>query len=309
MKTISIVLPCYNEEGNVEEIYNQINKVFNNLPEYNYEFIFIDNNSIDKTLPILKNIAEHDNKVKIIINSRNFGPFRSPYYGFLQGKGDAVIVLCADLQDPPELIYDLVKKWEDGYKIVLAVKEKSEESIIMQVIRKIYYRFIRKIANIELIENYSGYGLFDKQIMDILNEIQDPYPYLRGLICEVGFDKAIVKYTRRARINGISGHSLYMLYDYAMTGITNYSKVILRFATLLGFIFSIATIIVAITYVIHKIVFWNGFHFGMTPVFIGLFFFLSLILFFIGLLGEYIMTLYPHIIKRPLVIEKERINF
>jgi glycosyltransferase involved in cell wall biosynthesis len=309
MKTISIIIPCYNEEVNVEEVYTQIKQIFKKLPEYNYEYIFIDNSSTDNTLPILRNLAQLDKKVKIIVNSRNFGSLKSPYYGFLQGMGDAVVVLCADLQDPPELIVDFVKKWEEGYKIVFGVREKNEEFFLMELIRKVFYRFIKKVANIELIENFSGHGLFDRQIMDIFREINDPYPYIRGLMCEVGFEKAIVKYTRRARKKGVSGHSLYMLYDYAMTGITNYSKIPIRIATFLGFLSSVFCLIAAFIYIICKIIFWTSFSFDLMAVIIGLFLFLSVQLFFTGLLGEYILTIYPHIIKRPLVIEKERINF
>ncbi len=309
MKTISIVIPCYNEEENVKEVYKQVKQVFEKLSEYNYEYIFIDNCSRDNTLSILKNLAQQDKKVKIIVNSRNFGPFKSPYYGFLQAKGDAVIGITADLQEPPSLIYDFVKKWEEGYKIVFGVREKSEEFLLMEIIRKSFHFFIKRIADIDLIENFSGNGLFDKEIMDIFREINDPYPYLRGLMCEVGFEKAIVKYTRRARKKGVSAHTLYMLYDYAMTGITNYTKIPLRVASFLGFVFSISSFIVAFAYIIHKIIFWNGFSFGIIPVVIGLFLFLSIQLFFIGILGEYLMTIYPHVIKRPLVIEEERINF
>jgi len=309
MKTISIVIPCYNEEGNVEELYNQINKVFNDLSEYNYEYIFIDNSSSDNTLTILKNLAQQDKKVRIIVNSRNFGPFRSGYYGFLQGGGDAVVLLCADLQDPPSLIYDFIKKWEEGHKIVLGIKDKSEEPLLIHMIRKVYYRFIKKIADIDLIEDYSGYGLFDKDIMNIFREINDPYPYFRGLVCEVGFKKAIVKYTRHARKKGGSNINLYSLYDHAMTGITNYSKIPSRVATFLGFLLSVLSLLVAFIYFIYKLIFWTGFSFGMAPVIIGLFLFLSVQLFFIGILGEYMTTILTQVIKRPLVIEKERINF
>lgn len=310
-KFITVVTPCYNEENNVEELYNQIKAIFENLDSYNYEHIFIDNSSKDKTVQILKEIAAKDKNVKIIVNSRNFGQIRSPYHAMLQGKGDAVITIVSDLQDPPVLIYDFIKKWEEGYKIVVGVKTKSEETPLMFLIRKLYYFIIRKLSdsNVDLIKNYSGFGLYDRQIIEIIREINDPLPYLRGLISDIGFEKAIIEYTQPTRKRGISANNFYSLYDYAMIGITSYSKVPLRIATMLGFGLSMLSILVAFGYFVAKLVFWDSFSMGIAPMIIGLFFFTSVQLFFTGILGEYIGAIYTKVEKRPLVVEKERINF
>ncbi len=309
MPLVSIVTPCYNEEENVEEVYLRIKKVFESLDGYQYEHIFIDNASTDATVETLKNIARNDKNIKIIVNSRNFGYIRSPYYGLLQAGGDAVIYLVADLQDPPEMVPDLIRKWEEGYKIVLGVKTQSEESATMFAIRKMYYNLIGRLSEIELTKNNTGFGLYDKKIIEVLHEIGDPYPYLRGLISEIGFDKAIIEYTQPTRRKGLTKSNFYKLYDLAMLGITNHSKVPLRLATMLGFLLSAVSLVVAVGYLVAKLVFWNWFSMGMAPVVIGLFFFSSVQLFFIGIIGEYIGSIHTQVQNRPLVIEKERINF
>jgi len=309
MKLISIVTPCYNEEENVEELYQQVKNVFNGLKDYTYEHIFIDNASTDKTLEILKRIAHQDKNVKIIVNSRNFGHLRSPFYAMLQAKGDAVIPLSADLQDPPSLIPEFIKKWEEGFKIVVAVKKESQESRIMFNLRKLYYNLISKLSEVELIKNFSGFGLYDRKIIEILRNLNDPYPYFRGLIAEIGFEKAIIEYVQLKRKKGKTKNNFYTLYDLAMLGLTSYSKVPLRVATLCGFIMSIVSLLVALGYFIYKILFWQRFSLGIAPLIIGLFFFSSVQLFFLGLLGEYIGAIYTQVLNRPLVIEKERINF
>lgn len=309
MPLVSIVTPCFNEEGNVEEVYLRIKKVFESEEGYRYEHIFIDNASTDATVAILKNLAKTDNNVKIIVNSRNFGYIRSPYYGLLQAEGDAVIYLVSDLQDPPEMVPDLIRKWEEGFKIVLGVKTDSEESPAMFAIRKMYYNLIGKLSEIELVKNNTGFGLYDKRIIEVLREIDDPYPYLRGLISEIGFDKALIEYTQPIRKRGITKSNFYKLYDLAMLGITNHSKVPLRLATMLGFLLSVVSLVVAIGYFVAKLVFWDWFTMGMAPVVIGLFFFSSVQMFFIGIIGEYIGSIHTQVLKRPLAIEKERINF
>lgn len=309
MPLISIVTPCFNEEDNVQEVYRRVKEIFSSLGGYQYEHIFIDNASTDKTVEILKTIASDDRNVKIIVNSRNFGYIRSPYYGLLQAHGDAVIYLVSDLQDPPEMVRDFIRKWEAGYKIVLGVKTRSEESAVMFAIRKMFYSFIGRVSEIKLTKNNTGFGLYDKRIIEILREINDPYPYFRGLISEIGFDNAIVEYTQPERKRGITKSNFYKLYDLAMLGITNHSKVPLRLATMLGFLLSALSLLVAMGYFIAKLVLWNWFSMGMAPLVIGLFFFASVQLFFIGIIGEYVGSIHTQVLKRPLVIERERVNF
>jgi glycosyltransferase involved in cell wall biosynthesis len=309
MKLISVVTPCYNEEENIQEIYGRVKNVFEALDGYVYEHIFIDNASKDRTVDILKNIAMHDKRVKIIVNARNFGHIRSPYHALLQAKGDAVISIVADFQDPPEMITDFIKKWEDGYKIVIGVKEKSEESPIFFSIRKLYYNVIGKLSEINLIKNFTGFGLYDQKVIEILRQIDDPYPYFRGLICDIGYERAEIPYVQPARRRGFTKNNFYTLYDMAMLGITNHSKVPLRLATMTGFAAAFFSLLVAFGYLLYKLIFWNSFTVGIAPLVIGLFFFGAVQLFFIGIIGEYIGSIHTQVLKRPLVVEKERINF
>jgi glycosyltransferase involved in cell wall biosynthesis len=309
MKTISIVTPCYNEEGNVKEVYAQVKAVIEQLGNYTYEHIFIDNASKDNTLQLLKELASADPNVKIIANSRNFGHIRSPYHALLQASGDAVILLVADLQDPPNMIKDFVRKWEEGFKVVLGVKTESEESFLMFSVRKMYYNFINRVSEIELTKNNTGFGLYDKQIIQILRDIDDPYPYFRGLISDIGFPSYKIEYLQPQRKRGITKNNFYTLYDIAMLGITNHSKIPLRLAAMLGFAMSALSFMVAILYLLAKLIFWNYFTVGLAPLVIGLFFFSSVQLFFIGIIGEYIGSIHTQVLKRPLVVEKERINF
>jgi glycosyltransferase involved in cell wall biosynthesis len=309
MKSISIVTPCYNEEGNVKELYSQVKAVIAQLGSYNYEHIFIDNASTDRTLELLKELASVDPNVKVIANARNFGHIRSPYHALLQASGDAVILLVADLQDPPNMIIDFVRKWEEGFKVVLGVKTESEESMLMFSIRKMYYNFINRVSEIELTKNNTGFGLYDKKIIQILRDIDDPYPYFRGLISDIGFPSFKIEYIQPTRKRGITKNNFYTLYDIAMLGITNHSKIPLRLAAMLGFAMSAISFIVAILYLLAKIIFWNYFSVGLAPLVIGLFFFSSVQLFFIGIIGEYIGSIHTQVLKRPLVVEKERINF
>lgn len=309
MKLISIVTPCYNEEDNVNEVYEKVKQVFERLSDYQYEHIFIDNASTDRTVELLKSLARKDDNVKIIVNARNFGHIRSPYHAMLDARGDAVISIVADLQDPPDMIADFIAKWEEGYKIVVGVKKESQESRLMFAIRKLYYNLIGKLSEIELIKNFTGFGLYDKKVIEILREIDDPYPYFRGLISYIGFDIYKVEYTQPTRKRGITKNNFYSLYDMAMLGITNHSKVPLRIATMTGFALGTLSLVVALVYLILKLIFWNQFQAGSAPIVIGLFFFSSVQLFFIGIVGEYVGSIQTQVMKRPLVIEKERINF
>jgi polyisoprenyl-phosphate glycosyltransferase len=310
MKLISIVTPCYNEEGNVEEVYKQVKEVFLSIKKkYKYEHIFIDNASTDSTVSILKKIAANDKNLKIIINSRNFGHIRSPYYGMLQAKGDAVILIVSDLQDPIILINDFLKEWETGFKIVVGVKNQSEESPIFFFIRKMYYNLIGRLSDVKLIKNFTGFGLYDKKIIQILRKIDDPYPYLRGLISDIGFEVKKIPYIQPIRTRGFTKNNFYTLYDIGMLGITNHSKVPLRLATFAGFFFSAFSLLIALIHLILKLVLWDSYILGFSSLAIGIFFFLSVQLFFIGIIGEYIGSIHTQVLNRPIVIEEERINF
>lgn len=310
-KKISIVTACYNEEENVKDLYLKIKEIFASLDNYTYEHLFIDNCSEDKTVEILKELAREDKNIKIIVNARNFGHVRSPSHGLFQAQGDAVISICADFQDPPDMIRDFIKKWEEGYKMVLGIKKQSKENCLMFNVRKFYYELITKLTDtdIKMVKNFTGFGLYDRQVMDILKGMNDPYPYFRGLIAEIGFDKAFIEYEQPRREKGITKNNFYTLYDMAMLGITSYSKVPLRLATFMGFTLSMVNLIVAIVYLILKLLFWYELTVGVAPIVIGLFFFASVQLFFIGIIGEYIGSIHTQVLKRPLVVEKERINF
>ena len=309
MKLISVVTACFNEEENIEALCERIRAVFAALPQYRYEHIIIDNCSTDRSVEKAKAIASSDRNVKLIVNARNFGHIRSPYYALLQARGDAVIAMAADLQDPPEMIRDFLEKWESGYKVVVGVKTKSRESLPMWLVRRMYYRVIFKIADVKLIENFTGFGLYDRHMIEIVRELDDPYPYFRGLIAEIGFEVARVPYTQPQRVRGITKSNFYTLYDLAMLGITSHSKVPIRLATMGGFALSLVSMLISAVYLVLKLLFWEQFGFGLAPVLIGLFFFSSVQLFFIGLLGEYVASIHTHVMKRPLVVEKERVNF
>ncbi len=309
MKKISVVSPCYNEEGNVEELYLETRAVFESLPEYDYEHIFVDNDSTDQTVKVLKNIALKDTRVKIIVNARNFGAIRSTYYGLLQAYGDAVVLQFSDLQDPPALISDFIREWEKGYKVVKGIKTSSEESSLFYLIRTLYYSFIAKVAEVKLTGHFTGFGLYDQEVIEILRKLDDPYPYLRGIISELGIKSSEVSYRQKQRKRGISSTNIYRLYDYAMLGITSHSKVPLRLATMLGFALSLLSLVVALGYLIAKLLFWDYFPLGTAPIMVGLFLLASVQLFFIGIIGEYIGLMHMRILKRPLVVERERINF
>lgn len=308
-KLISIVTPCYNEELNVEENHRQVVELFAILPQYDFEHIFIDNASKDATVAVLKKMAVNDRRVKIIVNARNFGHIRSPYHAMLQAEGDAIVLLFADLQDPPALIKDFIKKWEEGFKVVIGVKTQSQEAVWMFLVRKMYYNLIKRFAEIEQIKNFNGFGLYDKKFIDALREIDDPYPYFRGLIGEVGFERAELEYTQAERKRGKSSNNFYTLYDIAMLGFVNHSKIPLRLASFLGFGMSVVSFFIAFIYLIYKLLYWNRFEAGLAPLTIGIFFFGSVQLFFIGILGEYIGAIYTQVKHRPLVVEKERVNF
>ena len=308
-KLISVMMPCYNEAENVEQAYREVRRIFEKLPQYEYEHIFIDNASTDQTVDILKRLAAEDRRLKIIVNTRNFGHIRSPYHGILQASGAAVICLASDLQEPPSLIPEFLEWWEQGFKMVRGVKSQSEESALMFAIRKMYYNFVNRVSDIKLLKNSTGFGLYDRCVIEELRKIDDPYPYFRGLVSDIGFPSHEIEYTQPMRKRGISKNNFYTLYDIAMLGITNHSKVPLRLATMLGFAMAIASFLIAMGYLVAKLIFWDQFSLGTAPLIIGLFFLGSVQLFFIGIIGEYIGAIYTQVQKRPLVVEKERINF
>lgn len=308
MKKISVITPCYNEDENLEELYQRICAVMETL-HYDYEHILIDNASTDRTVEIVRKLTAKDKRVKAILNTRNFGHIRSPYHALLQTTGEAVVCMASDLQDPPERIPEFIKKWEEGYKVVIGVKTRSEESGLFYFLRTAYYRILRKLSDVPLIENFTGYGLYDRQVVNALRDLNDPYPYFRGLIADLGFERAEVEFHQPRRKRGISKNNFYTLYDLAMLGLTGYTKVPLRLATMLGFFAAGLSFIVGLVYLVYKLLFWQQFTLGSAPIVIGLFFLGSIQLFFLGIVGEYMGAIYTQIIKRPLVIEKERINF
>lgn len=308
-RLISVVTPCYNEEGNAREMYEAIKAIFAARPQYRYEHIFIDNGSKDGTARILRQLAASDPNVKVILNTRNFGHVRSGYYALLQARGDAVIALACDFQDPPELIPEFLDTWEAGSKVVLGVKESADESGLFYAIRERYYRTLASISDIELVKQSTGFGCFDQVVIEALRRIDDPYPYFRGLIAEIGFEPAIVPYRQPARQRGISSQNFYTLYDLAFLGVVNHSKVPLRLATMSGFALAAISLLVALGYLIAKLLFWNQFSLGIAPILIGFFFLTSVQLFFIGIVGEYIGSIYTQVRRHPHVFEKERINF
>ena len=310
MKKISIVTPCYNEEENVEELYRQVKAQFDMLKDkYVYEHIFIDNASTDNTVGELKKLAEADKNVKVIMNAMNFGHIRSPFYGLCQADGDAAMLMVADLQDPPQLIPEFLTQWESGKKVIIGVKNKSKENPLMYAVRSSFYKMIKAISETRQIENFTGFGLYDQSFIRLLREIKDPYPYMRGLVAEYGGDLGEVFYTQPKRFAGKTHQSFYSLYDMAMLGFVNHSKVPLRLASIIGFACALICLLIAIVYLIYKIIWWNEFQVGLAPMLVGLFFFGSVQLFFLGIVGEYVGCILTQVRHRPLVIEKGRINF
>ena len=309
MKLITVLTPCFNEEENVEPLYRAVKDVFARLPHYRYEHLFIDNASTDRTVAVLRSLAQKDSNVKVIVNARNFGPVRSSFHGLLQARGDAVIGLVADFQDPPELIPELIAKWEEGFKAVMTVKEASKENRLMYAIRERYYNMLARISNVRIVQNATGSGLYDRCVVEAMRQIDDPNPFFRGLIAEIGYDVAQVKYEQPRRLRGVTTNNFYSLYDMAFLGIVSHSKVPLRLATMLGFAMAALSLVVATVYLVAKLVFWNRFDLGIAPVLIGFFFISSVQLFFVGIVGEYIGSIFTQVKKLPLVFERERINF
>lgn len=310
MKKISIMIPCYNEEENVIPMSEAIVDLFNTeLTSYDYELLFIDNCSTDKTREYLRMICGKNKHIKAIFNARNFGQFNSPYYGLLQTTGDCVVSMCCDFQDPIELIPKYIKEWENGYKIVIGIKTSSKESKIMYKLRSLYYKIIKKYSDVEQIEHFTGSGLYDKSFIDVLRDLKDPTPFMRGLVAELGFARKEIPYEQPQRRAGKTHNNWYTLYDAAMLSFTSYTKIGLRLATFMGILAGTGSFIVAIIYLILKLTHWSSFTAGMAPVVIGMFFLGGIQLFFLGFIGEYILSINKRVMNRPLVVEEERINF
>jgi polyisoprenyl-phosphate glycosyltransferase len=309
MKTISVVTPCYNEEGNVQEVYERVRALMARLGKYQYEHIFIDNASRDNTFAVLREIAAADSNVKVIRNTRNFGHIRSPFHALLQASGDAIIALMSDLQDPPELLGQMIEEWEKGAPIVIAVKAASRENGLMYWIRTRYYKIVNRLSDIETYEHFTGFGLYDRKVMDMIKQFHDPYPYFRGMIAEIGLPHVELTYEQQQRKRGKSNNNFYTLWDLAMLGITTLSKVPLRACTFCGFLGAAMSLLAGFAYLAYKLLYWQKFSLGIAPLVIGFFFFGSLQLLFMGIIGEYIGNIYTQVQNRPLVFERERINF
>jgi glycosyltransferase involved in cell wall biosynthesis len=310
MKKITILTPCFNEEGNVKKLYEEVKKVMNeSLADYEYNHLFVDNCSNDNTLAILKEIASIDKNVKIIVNSRNFGAIRSFHNGIIEADGDAIIPMVADLQDPPEMIVKLVKKWEEGFDSVLAIKSNSDENKIMFRIRKFYYNLLSSLSEIKLYKNFTGFGLYSRKVLNEIKKIKDPNPFFRGIVCEVGYKIATVEYHQPKRYKNISKCNFYYLYDMAVLGILSNSKIPLRIAVFIGALSSLFSFLIGVGYFFTKLFFWKEIHLGIAPIIILISFMFSVLLLFLGIIGEYIGAIYTQSLNRPLVHEKERINF
>jgi glycosyltransferase involved in cell wall biosynthesis len=309
VKSISILTGSYNEEENVEELYERVRDALHSVGRYEYEHIFIDNASTDGTVAVLKRIAARDRNIKVIVNARNYGAIRSTMHVINQASGDAVIGIVADLQDPPELIPELIERWEQGYAMVLCIKRSSQEHSLMFWLRQRYYELVRRLSSIETFEGFSGFGLYDRRVIEAVKAMKDPYPYFRGLIAEIALPHYKVFYDQPQRKHGSSKHNFYTLYDTAMLGVTQLSKVPLRFVTFLGFASSALCVCVGVIYLIYKLLFWKRFSLGIAPVAIGMFFFSSVQLVSLGIIGEYVGLLQTQVQRRPYVVELERVNF
>ena len=309
MSFISIITPCYNEEANVAELHARVRAAMAGVADCDYEHLFIDNASTDRTVALLKQIAEADSHVKLIVNARNFGHIRSPMHAMLEAKGDAVISIVADLQDPPEMIPDLIARWRDGFAMVLCIKRSLEEDPVMFFLRKTYYALVERLSSITTVQNFTGFGLYDRKVVEAVRRFDDPYPFFRGMIAEIGLSMCTIPYDQPVRKRGITKNNFYSLYDIAMLGIINLSKVPLRLVTALGFASACISFLAGLGYLIYKLVFWSHFNVGIAPLVIGLFFLGSVQLVSLGIIGEYVGAIHTHVQKRPYVIEKERVGF
>lgn len=307
-RRIGIVLPCYNEADNLPELYERLTAVLAQLPQYAFEMLFIDNASTDGTVAVLRRLVDRDPRVKVIVNARNFGHIRSPFHALMQAVGDGVILMCTDLQDPPELIPRFLEAWESGACVAVAQKQASDESALFWALRSAYYRCARAIAEVPLLEHVTGFGLYDRRVIEIMRGYEDPYPYLRGLISEIGLPISVIPFHQPVRKRGITKNNFVTLFDMAMLGITSHSRAPLRLATLGGFLLSACCLLLALLFLVVKLIFWNSLPTGFAPLFIGVFFLGSVQIFLVGLLGEYISAVLCQVRRRAVVIERERIS-
>lgn len=309
-KRISIVSGCYNEEGNLQEFYDRVIKVMKRFPQYSYEIVIADNCSTDRSRDILRRIASGDKNFRVIFNANNFGPIRSGYNAFLQASGEAVVLMSSDLQDPPELIGDLIRKWEDGYQVVAAIKGRSKENLPTFLLRRFYYWLLSKVSDTDhIVQNFTGFGLYDRKFMNALKQYHDPIPYFRGFVSEIGFRRTEIEFVQPQRKHGRSKHSFFTLYDVAMSGFVNHSKLPLRLATFSGFSLAGISLLIALAYLVYKLLYWDTFSLGLAPLVVGLFFFSAVQLIFIGIIGEYVGAILTQVKNHPLVIEDEKLNF
>ncbi len=306
---LSIIAPCFNEEANIGELYARVSMVMDAHPQFDFEFLLIDNASTDGTVEKLRTIAATDRRLKVIVNARNFGHIRSPYWGMLQTKGAATIYLASDLQDPPEMIPEFIRGWEQGYKVVLAVKPHADGSALMHFLRRTYYRMLDSISDVTITRDSTGFGLYDRVVLDQVRAINDPYPYFRGLIDDLGYEKKLIEFSQPRRLRGVTKNNFYTLFDIAMLGIVSHSMVPLRMAAFLGFLFGGLSVVIAFAFLVAKLIWWNWFSVGIAPIIIGMFFMFGVVLIFIGLLGEYVGSIHTYVQRRPVVVERERINF
>lgn len=310
MKKLSILIPCYNEEENVVPISKAVaEEITTNLPQYDYEIVFIDNDSSDNTRPLLREICKQNPKIKAIFNAKNFGQFNSPYYGMQQTTGDCTILMCCDFQDPIEMMPQIVAEWEKGAKIVSCIKTASKENPIIRMFRTWYYKIIKKMSSVDQIEHFTGFGLYDKSFIEVLRNLNDPTPFLRGIVAELGYKRVSIEYTQAKRRAGKTHNNFFTLFDAAMLSFTSYTKVGLHLVTFAGMILSVLSLIAAFVYLVLKLIMWDSFSAGMAPMLIAIFFFSAVQLLFIGFVGEYVMSINTRVMNRPLVIEEERINF
>lgn len=309
-KQISIVSCCFNEVDNLRDFYDRVTKVMAGFPQYRYEIIIADNCSTDGSRELLRQIAAADRNFKVILNANNFGPIRSGYNAFLQAPGEAVVLMSSDLQDPPELVAEMILKWQDGYKVVVAVKHQSQEPFLMLLVRRFYYWLLSKFSDTDhIIKDFTGFGLYDRKVMQALKLYKDPVPYFRGFISEIGFQRAEIEFVQPPRKHGRSKHTFFSLYDVAMTGFVNHSKLPLRLATFTGFCLAGVSLLIALGYLVYKLLYWNTFTLGTAPMVIGIFFFSAVQLLFIGIIGEYVGAILTQVKNHPLAIVDEKINF
>lgn len=310
MKKISITGGCYNEAGNIEELYTRCLAVLKKFPQYDYEFVLADNCSTDNTRDVLRTLAARDPKFKVILNANNFGHIRSPFNALLNASGDAAVSMCTDLQEPPEVLEQFIREWENGAKVVCGVRSGTKAGFVLECFRRLYYKFLATVAPDEhIIPRFTGFGLYDRAFLDALRKFHDPYPYFRGFVSEIGFHRVEVPFVQEKRKSGRTHNNFFTLYDMAMTGLVNHTKLPLRLAVFAGLLLGSGSLLVAFGYLLAKLIWWDTFQLGLAPLVVGMFFFFAVQLFFIGLIGEYLGAVWTQVKNKPLVIEEERINF